>query len=85
MKKYEPKLQIALFTSQDNAILNKLNLNIEINIESIPKNMDLTVTETTTVTKNLDLVFVWNFPPTQNDWIRLEARLSGIRDGRLEG
>ncbi|AQY52352.1 mga helix-turn-helix domain-containing protein [Listeria weihenstephanensis FSL R9-0317] len=93
MKKYEPKLEIALVTSQDNAILNKLksqilrklNLNIEINIESIPKNVDLIVTETTTVTTNLDLAFVWNFPPTQNDWMRLEERLSGIRDGRLEG
>lgn len=93
MKKYEPKLQIALFTSQDNAILNKLktqilrklNLNIEINIESIPKNVDLIVTETTTVTTNLEPVFVWNFPPTQNDWMRLEERLSGIRDGKLEG
>lgn len=91
MKKYEPKLRVALFTSQDNAILNKLksqilrklDLNIEISTQDIPKMVDLMVSETTTVSGNSDRVFIWNFPPTQGDWVRLEERLKGIRDGKL--
>lgn len=93
MKKYEPRLQVALFTSQDNAILNKLksqilrklDLNIEISTQDIPKIVDLIISETTTVSGNSDCVFIWNFPPTQGDWVRLEERLKGIRDGKLGG
>ncbi|WP_430535350.1 helix-turn-helix domain-containing protein [Listeria rocourtiae] len=91
MKKYEPKLEVALLTNQDSAVLNKLksqilrklDLNIELFTHAIPKTVDLTITETKILSDNPESIFIWNFPPTQSDWACLEDTLREIRDKKL--
>lgn len=93
MKKYEPLLKIKLFTSQDDSVLNKLgsqllqklyfNLEIITNEDRPTNTADLTISDVAIDEVNPTHTFIWNFPPTQGDWVRLEERLKEIRDGKL--